>query len=90
MAILTRASVPALPDDRLEWTPEDLAELIGRTPQAITYHCRQLQRRGRLHKTGGVWRFSPDVARLLLKHVLANSHEKKDERVKFRSGSEVK
>ena len=75
--IPTQNQLPPLPDDRLEWTPEELARLIDRSPQAVTYHCRQLERRGRIRKTGAVWRFPPDTARLLLKHILENSHTKK-------------
>lgn len=67
-------SSPPLADDRLEWTPEDLAACLGCRSQKITYHCRQLERRGRLHKTDGVWRFDYATARLLLKHIMDNGH----------------
>ncbi|MBV9863941.1 MAG: hypothetical protein JO316_01175 [Abitibacteriaceae bacterium] len=68
------AALPALPNDRFEWTPEDLAAYVGCRPQKITYHCRQLEQRRRLQKTEGVWRFDRATARLVLKHVLDNGH----------------
>lgn len=72
----TAVTASPLLDDRLEWTPEDLASCLGCRPQKITYHCRQLERRGRLLKTDGVWRFDHSTACLLLKHVVDNGHQK--------------
>ncbi len=36
------SSADDLPDGQEWWTPADLAEQLGLTPNAITYHCRRL------------------------------------------------
>lgn len=36
-------------------TPDELAELLALTPEAIRYHCKHGSLRGRASKLGGRW-----------------------------------